>query len=96
MPLFIVTACHSVEACPAGNPEKTQMLFSHVSQANATKYGIYIQASAVAEGKHTLYLILEASDSQKVQVFMNPFDRLGTVEVMPGTTCEAVVARQRC
>ena len=72
------------------------MLLQHVSQDNASKSGINIQASAGVEGQHTLNLILEASDSQKVQEFMAPFAQMGTVEILPAITCEAIVARGRC
>ena len=72
------------------------MLLQHLSKDNAGKSGINIQASAGVEGQHTLNLILEASDSQKVQEFMGPFAQMGSVEVMPAITCEAIVARGRC
>ena len=72
------------------------MLLQHLSKDNAGKSGINIQASAGVEGQHTLNLILEASDSQKVQDFLAPFAQMGTVEVMPAITCEAIVARGRC
>lgn len=72
------------------------MLLHHLSKDNAGKSGINIQASAGVEGQHTLNLILEASDSQKVQEFMGPFAQMGSVEVMPAITCEAIVARGRC
>ena len=52
------------------------MLLQHLSQDNAGKAGINIQASAGVEGQHTLNVILEASDSQKVQEFMAPFAQM--------------------
>ena len=72
------------------------MLLQHLSKDNAGKSGINIQASAGVEGQHTLNLILEASDSQKVQEFMGPSAQMRSVEVMPAITCEAIVARGRC
>ena len=96
MSLFIVIAKHSAESCPAGNPEIGKMLLSHIHQDNAGKFGINIQASAGAESQHTLHLIMDASDRQKVEEFMAPFAQMGSVEVTPGITCEAIVARGRC
>ncbi len=96
MSLFIVRAQHSSETCPAGDPNMGAMLLQHLSNDNAGKSGINIQASAGVEGQHTLNLILEAGDSQKVQEFMGPFAQMGTVEVLPAITCEAIVARGRC
>jgi uncharacterized protein with GYD domain len=72
------------------------MLLQHLSKANAGKSGIRIQAEAVADGQHSLHLILEAPDRQKVQEFMAPFAQMGTVEVMPANPCEAVVQRAKC
>ena len=96
MPLFIVIAKHSAESCPAGNPEMGKMLLSHIHQDNASIFGVKVQASAGAEPQHTLHMILDAGDKQKVDEFMTPFTQMGSVEVTPGITCEAIVARGRC
>ena len=55
-----------------------------------------IQAKVGAESQHTLHLVMDAQDSQKVDEFMTPFAQMGTVEVTPGIACEAIVARGRC
>jgi hypothetical protein len=96
MPLFIVVAKHSQESCPAGDPEMGKMLLSHLDNGNASKLGINIQAKVGAESQHTLHLIMDAADSQKVDEYMAPFAQMGSVEVIPGIACEAIVARGRC
>ena len=96
MPLFIVVAKHSPESCPAGNPEMGKMLLEHIHNDNASKFGIDIQASAGAESQHTLHMIMDAGDSEKVDEFMNLFAQMGSVEVTPAISCEAIVARGRC
>ena len=96
MALFIVVAKHSPEACPAGDPEMGKMLLSHLDDSNASKFGVNIQAKVGAESQHTLHLILDAGDSQKVDEYMAPFAQMGSVEIMPGIACEAIVARGRC
>ena len=96
MSLFIVIAKHSPESCPAGNPEMGKMLLSHIHQENADNFGIKIQATAGAESQHTLHMIMDAENSQKVDEFMTLFAQMGSVEVTPGITCEAIVARGRC
>ena len=50
MSLFVVRAQHSSETCPAGDPQMGAMLLQHLSQDNAGKFGINIQASAGVEG----------------------------------------------
>jgi hypothetical protein len=72
------------------------MLLQHLSKGNAGKSGITIQSEAVIDGQHTLYLVLEASNGQKVQEFMAPFTQVGSVEVLPASPCEAVVKRAKC
>ena len=96
MALFIVIAKHSPESCPAGDPEMGKMLLSHIHDDNASKFGITIQASAGAESQHTLHMIMDAGDRQKVDEFMGLFAQMGSVEVTPAITCEAIVARGRC
>jgi hypothetical protein len=41
------------------------MLLDHLSAANAAKHGVSIEAEAVANDKHTLYLIAEAADEEQ-------------------------------
>ena len=41
-------------------------------------------------------MIMDAGDSQKVDEFMGLFAQMGTVEVIPGITWDAIVARGRC
>jgi uncharacterized protein with GYD domain len=72
------------------------MLLQHVSKPNALRYGINILAEAVVEGQHTLQLILEADDRQKVEAFMAPFAQMGVVDVLPANPCEVVVSRGKC
>jgi len=96
MPRFVVQHRHQPENCPARDEQMGPMLIDHLSPANASKYGIIIQAEAVIDGAHTLYMILEAPDQTNVRQFMEPFARAGTVEVLPASTCEAVVERKVC
>jgi hypothetical protein len=87
---------HSAETCPAGDPQVGPMLAQHVSHGNAEKFGLDLQGEAVIDGGHTLYLILESEDQSHVEEFMAPFSNFGTVEVLPASRCEAVVARAAC
>jgi hypothetical protein len=96
MPLFIVIAKHGPDSCPAGDTDMGKMLLSHLHGDNASKLGINIQATVGAESQHTLHLIMDAPDSQKVDEFMAMFTQMGSVEVIPGITCDAIVARGRC
>ena len=73
-----------------------EMLLSHLSPLNASKFGIDIQGEAVLDGKHTLVLIMEANDSHQIDNFMQPFKMAGSVEITPASTCETVVERAGC
>lgn len=72
------------------------MLLNHLSAANAAKHGVSIQAEAVANDKHTLYLIAEASDEEDMNQFLAPFAQVGSVELLPASSCEAVINRGGC
>ncbi len=96
MSLFVVQHKHSAETCPAGHPEMGPMLVQHVSQQNASSFGITMHGDAVVDGEHTFYLILEADAENKVKQFMAPFYQAGSVEIWPASSCEQVVERATC
>jgi hypothetical protein len=50
----------------------------------------------VINGGHTLYLILHGPEQSKIEEYMAPFANFGTVEVLPASSCEQVVARAAC
>jgi hypothetical protein len=58
--------------------------------------GVTIQAEAVVNNAHTLYLIVEADSRDRVEGFMAPFAQAGTAEVPPSSSCEAVIGRGGC
>ena len=96
MALFVVRHQHAAETCPAGDPQMGPMLAQHVSRANAETFGLRLHGEGVVDGAHTLYLILEAQEKDQVDRFMAPFYQVGTVEILPASPCEAVVARAAC
>ncbi len=96
MSLYFVRHQHSAETCPAKDPQMGQMLLQHLTQTNARKLGVDLIGDAVLDGQHTLVLIAEAEDKEYLQNFMQPFAMAGSVEIVPASTCEAVVARQGC
>jgi hypothetical protein len=72
------------------------MLLTHLSGESAGEYGVRINSEAVVDGAHTLYLIVEAADRGQVEKFMEPFTRVGSVEILPASVCEVVVERGSC
>jgi ribosomal protein L7Ae-like RNA K-turn-binding protein len=96
MSLYFVRHQHSSETCPAKNPEMGQMLLQHLTQANARKFGVDLIGDAVLDGQHTLVLIAEVEDEEYLKNYMQPFAMAGSVEILPASTCEAVVERQGC
>jgi hypothetical protein len=94
--LFVVKHQHPAETCPAGDPQMGPMLAQHVSAPNAEKFGVRIHGEGVINGGHTLYLILDADRREQVDQFVAPFGQVGTVEVLPASRCEEVVARAAC
>lgn len=96
MTLFVAVHRHSPERCPAGDPSLGPMLLNHLSADNAAEYGVSVQAEAVADDKHTLYLIAEARDAEQMNRFLAPFAQVGSVELLPASPCEAVIDRGGC
>jgi hypothetical protein len=94
--LYLVKHQHSAETCPAGHPQMGPMLLQHLSPPNAEQFGVDIKSEAVIDGGHTLYLIAETDDEANLDRFMAPFAQAGSVEVLPASPCEAVVARAAC
>jgi DMSO/TMAO reductase YedYZ molybdopterin-dependent catalytic subunit len=96
MALFIVRHEHSAERCPAADPEMGALLLNHLSRPNVKRQGVEIQAEAVVQGEHTLYMIVESSDEGRVRSFVRPFAMAGSVEVYPASTCVRVVSSGGC
>ncbi len=96
MALYFVKHQHAPDHCPAKDPAMGEMLLQHLSKANARKFGVDLLGDAVLDGQHTLVVIAESEDRQYIVDFMQPFAQAGSVEILPASTCEAVVARQGC
>ncbi len=96
MALFVVQHKHAAETCPAGHPEMGPMLVQHVASESASKFGVNIQSHAVVDGAHTFYLIVDAQSEENVRNFMAPFSQMGSVDILPASTCERVVERGKC
>ena len=96
MALFVVRHEHTPDTCPATDPDMGAMLLNYLSRPNVTRHGISIQGEAVVQGEHTLYMIVEATDAERVHTFMTPFAQAGSVDVYPASTCAGVVASGGC
>src|SRR5712692_3087863 len=96
MALFVVRHQHEAERCPATDAEMGAMLLNYLSRPNVRRHGVNIQGEAVAQGEHTLYMIIESSDEDRVRAFMRPFAEAGSVDVYPASTCVRVVASGGC
>jgi DMSO/TMAO reductase YedYZ molybdopterin-dependent catalytic subunit len=96
MALFIVRHQHSADQCPAADPYVGAGLLNYLSRPNVRKLGVHIQGEAVVRGEHTMYLIVDAEDEQRVREFMQPFENAGSVAIYPASTCARVVASGGC
>ncbi|HVC33049.1 MAG TPA: DUF3303 family protein [Chloroflexota bacterium] len=96
MALFVIRHQHPAERCPATDPQMGQMLLNHLSAGTAAQHGVTLHGEAVIDGQHTLYVIAESENRGQVEDYMKPFGMAGTVEVMPASSCAAVVERRGC
>ncbi len=90
MPMYLVEHTHPADSCPTKNLDMVRQLASHVTQANADKYGVKILADFVREVDHTVILVLEADSPDKVTNFALPFLGAGPITVKVGETCGEV------
>jgi len=96
MGLFVVRHQHAPERCPAQDPYLGAALLNYLSRPNVRQHGIRIQGEAVVQGEHTLFIIAEADDEQRLREFMRPFLQAGSIDVYPASTCARVVASGGC
>jgi DMSO/TMAO reductase YedYZ molybdopterin-dependent catalytic subunit len=96
MALFVVRHQHAPERCPALDPYLGAGLLNYLSRPNVRQHGIHIQGEAIVQGEHTLYIIAEADDEQRLREFMRPFLQAGSIDIYPASTCARVVASGGC
>lgn len=96
MSLFVVRHQHAADHCPAEDPQGAAALLAHLEPGNAAGFGVTLHGHAVIDGQHTLYFIADAATRADLERFTTPFAQAGTVEVLPASPCEAVVARGGC
>lgn len=96
MSLFVVRHQHESARCPARDPQMGAMLLAHLQPSQAATFGVKVHGEAVVDGQHTLYLILEAPDRSRVEAFLEPVRRAGSLEIWPASPCERIVERGGC
>jgi DMSO/TMAO reductase YedYZ molybdopterin-dependent catalytic subunit len=96
MALFVVRHHHAAEHCPAQDPYMGAMLLNHLSRPNVRQHGVEIRGEAVVRGEHTMYLIVEAGDEDRLRELMRPFLMAGSLDIYPASTCARVVASGGC
>jgi DMSO/TMAO reductase YedYZ molybdopterin-dependent catalytic subunit len=96
MALFIVRHHHEAERCPVTDPYAGAEILNYLSRPNVRQHGVEIQGEAIVQGEHTLYMIIESSDEERVREFMKPFAMAGSVDVYPASTCARAVASGGC
>src|SRR5262245_25541969 len=96
MPLFIVRHQHAPDGCPAQDPYMGASLLNHLSRPNVRKFGLHIHGEAVVQGEHTMYMIVEADDENRLRAFMQPFQMAGSLDIYSASTCVRAVASGGC
>lgn len=96
MALFVAEHRHPADHCPAQNSQMAPMLLQLLQPSTAAEFGVKIHGEAVATGQHHLYLIVDAADEGSVRKYLAPFAQVGSLDVLPSSSCEAVVARGFC
>ena len=69
-------------------------LLNYLSRPNVRKFGVQIHGEAVAQGEHTMFLIVEAAEETRLREFMQPFRNAGSLDIYPASTCVRRSARR--
>src|SRR5262245_16164627 len=96
MPLFIVRHQHPADRCPARDASMGASLLNHLSRPNVRKFGLRIQGEAIVANEHTMFLIVEADEEERLREFMQPFQAAGSLDIYAASTCVRAVARGGC
>ena len=91
MSLFVVQHRHAADHCPLEDPNMGPLLREQLSKKNQAAHHITIQGEAVVDGAHALYMILDAPDQERVDQFMSPFNKVGSVEIFPAHPYESML-----
>ncbi len=72
------------------------MLLNHLSRPNVRRAGLEIRGEAIVENEHRLFMIVESDSAAAVVEFTKPFALVGSVDIVPASTCVRVVASGGC
>ena len=93
--LFLLTANHTAETCPAGvfRPDSEFMtkLIDATNEQSGVK-GIKLVKGYAAPPEHTFWLVVEADSMQAISTFCLPLMRIGKVTITPVLTLDEQLA----
>lgn len=89
--LFMVTAIHTAETCPAGvfrrDTEFMRRLID-TSKEHSGVTGMKMLSGYAAPPEHTFWLVVEADTMQAISTFCLPLLRIGNVSITPVLTLD--------
>ena len=91
--LFHITHVHTPEACPYGNPEKARDTFGKM-MASTEQIGVKLVGAWVDAPAHTVYAVIEADSTQKIEELLAPVMKIGHAETRAVSDAAAVLKRQ--
>ncbi len=77
--LFHITHTHTPETCPYHNPEKARDTFGKIL-SGAEQLGVKLVGAWVDAPAHTIYIVVEADSSQKIEELLAPAFEIGHAE----------------
>src|SRR5690349_21373750 len=69
MALLIVRHRHEAARCPATDPYMGAGILNYLSRPNVRRQGVEIRGEAIVKGEHTLYMIVESAEEERVREF---------------------------
>ena len=77
--IFHITHIHKPETCPYHNPEKARDTFGKML-SSAEPLGVKLVGVWSDAPAHTLYIVVEADSSQKIEELLAPAFEIGCAE----------------
>ncbi len=78
--------------CPYHDPEKAKATFGKV-MSNAEQIGVKLLGAWVDAPAHTVYVVVEADSTQKLEELLAPAFEIGHAETRPVSDAAAVLKR---
>jgi DMSO/TMAO reductase YedYZ molybdopterin-dependent catalytic subunit len=96
MTLFVVRHHHDPRRCPGKDPRLAAALLRCLDRSYLSNQGVELRGEAVVQDDHTLHVVVESLDDDRVREVVRPLESFGSVEVRPAASCARLLVNGDC